>query len=456
MTDSKTLSVHPNNYAECWSDDERMNFYFSAFPSTRSDNPHHWDSKMKFWVDLIHKMSENNPYAYISWDNLFSKLRRNGKEPLGMNTVFTNLLSKKELVSLNQYMQDVKPDETWVGWGVKWCVKKPASWVVGQVLSPVKSDPRKMMKSVKFICMDSLEKKCRVLFSLLSEYVSKNKSHDYHISNIVSFSTLYEIAGEFLCDTESVDIVLETMRNKKLIEIWPHHGTDSSSVAADSCLREKYVKFGESYQKAPIFTEADVAVVQLCETKSVLEHQIENYHAQISDAVLKTKEYLRNQQKSRALNTIKKKKRLEKVLLNKEKALSNQEEILERLHQCKTDKMVMETYKSAIAAYKNLSSGISAEDVQETMDEVSSVLDNQSEMTEALSETIYEQADLSELEDELAKLVQNEQSDDLSELCVHLESTQLNDRLPKVPCDSPTKQDIPVKNDSLEKRLVFE
>lgn len=450
MTDSRTLSVHPKDYAECWSDDERMNFFFSAFPSTRSDNPHHWDTKMKFWVDLIHKMSENHPYAYITWDNIFSKLCRNGKEPLGMNTVFTNLISNRELVPLNQYMQDIKPDETWVGWGVKWCVKKPANWVVGQVLSPVKTNPRKMMRSMKFICVDSLEKKCQILFSLLSDFVCKHKSHDYHILNIVSYTTLYEIAGEFLCDNESVEIVLETMRNKKLIEIWPNHSVDRSSVTGDSPQREKYVKFAASYQKASPFSEADIAVVQLCETKSVLEHQIENCHAEISVSVSKAKACLQNQQKDRALNALRKKKRLEKALLNKEAALSNQEEILERLHQCKTDKMVMETYKSAIAAYKNLSSELSAEEVQETMDEVSSVLNNRSEITEALSEPMCEQADLQELEDELAKLIQNDQSNELHELCLNLEGTHLNDRLPEVPCHSPPKHDTAVKTELLE------
>jgi charged multivesicular body protein 7 len=88
MTSIKTDSVYP---AE-WSDDQVMNVLFSPFRENRYVNPRSWDSKLKFWADMIRRHCRSEKMLIFNARQLPGMFERNGKVPACLNIVLDDLL----------------------------------------------------------------------------------------------------------------------------------------------------------------------------------------------------------------------------------------------------------------------------------------------------------------------------------------------------------------------------
>ncbi|XP_077976423.1 charged multivesicular body protein 7-like [Styela clava] len=447
-------NTHPSEFTDCWGDDERMNFLFSAFPADRSVNPHHWDNKMAFWKKLIQDMSAKLPYGYVSWDNLFNNLTRQGKRPLGLQTVFDDMIQNGEIVPTAQYTHDIHANQSWVGWGLNWCVKKPASWMADKVLSPIKTRSGRDLKKGQFVIVSALEHKCNEVMAKFHQYASKNE-HNHEFLNVVSYLQLQDITKTILCDTESLDLTLATLKNKGIVEIKSKHELISEQAAENNhnvALSEKYIKFAKPGNKKVIpFSDVDIGILQLCETRTHLQQTINNTCQEMESCTQKAKELLKNKQRTMALGALRKKKRLEISLSNKEQNLNNIEELLESLNQCKTDKLLMDTYKSAVAAHKKASKGLSLDVVQSTMDDVANVLDNQSEVSEIISTPVScENTSDDDLETELAALINGPKDTiGLEDICNKMTTVTLEPGivdLPIPPTHSPGRTETTTRN----------
>ena len=49
------MDIERERYTLSESDNDRINFLYSAFPKEKTLNPKHWDSKIQFWIDEISK-----------------------------------------------------------------------------------------------------------------------------------------------------------------------------------------------------------------------------------------------------------------------------------------------------------------------------------------------------------------------------------------------------------------
>lgn len=74
-----------------WTDDERMDFMFSAFKENRDVNPADWDSKMAFWTSLIPQSCRQRGSVYVSLRELNAVFRRKDKSPLGLPAVLESM-----------------------------------------------------------------------------------------------------------------------------------------------------------------------------------------------------------------------------------------------------------------------------------------------------------------------------------------------------------------------------
>lgn len=74
-----------------WSDDERMEFMFSAFKENREVNTLDWDSKMDFWTLLVPRSCRQRGSVYVSLQELNTVFRRKDKSPLGLSTVLQTM-----------------------------------------------------------------------------------------------------------------------------------------------------------------------------------------------------------------------------------------------------------------------------------------------------------------------------------------------------------------------------
>lgn len=78
------------DFPACWKDEERMNVLFAPFRS-RTINPTAWDSKIKFWTELIEQWCRHHKKILISPIEFNNHFQRNGKIPTCLASVFEDL-----------------------------------------------------------------------------------------------------------------------------------------------------------------------------------------------------------------------------------------------------------------------------------------------------------------------------------------------------------------------------
>lgn len=76
---------------DCWEDDKRMNVLFSPFRK-RELNPVDYDSKMKFWNNIIEKWCVENNHCVLTLTTLRTAFKRKGRTPSCLTTVVEELL----------------------------------------------------------------------------------------------------------------------------------------------------------------------------------------------------------------------------------------------------------------------------------------------------------------------------------------------------------------------------
>ena len=80
----------PSYFPDCWDDDVRMNALFTDFRS-REVNPAAYDSKMKFWSDLIERCVNGEDLITFSAAELRTKLQRKCKKSHAIPKVLEEL-----------------------------------------------------------------------------------------------------------------------------------------------------------------------------------------------------------------------------------------------------------------------------------------------------------------------------------------------------------------------------
>ena len=70
-----------------WEDDQRMNVLFSPFRENRHVNPQSWDSKLKFWSDLLASYCKFTGRIIITPTEVPHMFQRKGRLPQCINKV---------------------------------------------------------------------------------------------------------------------------------------------------------------------------------------------------------------------------------------------------------------------------------------------------------------------------------------------------------------------------------
>ena len=112
-------------YPAEWYDDDRMNFMFSAFPSDRTVNPKHWDSKLEFWTKIILDSCKSCGKIYTNRNILREIFNRKGTIPLGLDVVLKEMLYSGKLQRIEDFRNGV--DNGWIRWTYG-LVRKSVSW----------------------------------------------------------------------------------------------------------------------------------------------------------------------------------------------------------------------------------------------------------------------------------------------------------------------------------------
>lgn len=124
------LHLPDDFYPACWQDDERMENLFAPFRA-KNVNPINYETKMKFWKNLIQEYCSVRGNPVISLNELRTAFGRKSKKPYCLETVLDEQLTEGSVKLKQQYME--APLLTWSGWAVHKLVKAPLRWSFDRV-----------------------------------------------------------------------------------------------------------------------------------------------------------------------------------------------------------------------------------------------------------------------------------------------------------------------------------
>uniref|UniRef100_A0A0K0DIC0 Charged multivesicular body protein 7 n=1 Tax=Angiostrongylus cantonensis TaxID=6313 RepID=A0A0K0DIC0_ANGCA len=345
-----------------WNDDTAMQGYMSVIKA-RAVNPVDYDRKIKFWTDLISSSCEVEGNAIVSAEILKRRFRRGDQIPSSILAVVEHLHKSGVLIPLSKWEEQ---HSSWMGWGFQ-RLSKTSEWLFGT---------SKPSTSERYIHLETIR--------LMKLYNREFHSEIDGTGSIVAYSTFY--------NSENFDIVLAHLSDRGDVTVG--QGRDG----------EQILKFRDSNEPVR-FTETDASVHDIRRAMSKIEKDITFLERKVENDC---RAALRNKDKIKAANLLRQKKHVQKDISDKDSQYQRLLTMLQQLSATKHNKEILDAYKAGTAAFKaNLARhGITAEKIDEMMDEVSNSIDDYREIEEAIGQAfVPKQRDDGELEKELEDLI---------------------------------------------------
>ncbi|KAK0162565.1 hypothetical protein PV327_006333 [Microctonus hyperodae] len=420
---------------DSWFKDDQMNAMFAEFRN-RSVNPQDWDSKYNFWVDLITNWLSHNKQCTFSILHLTSVFKRKGRSPLCLPTVINELYKKGEIMIEDQFLNDHMT--TWTSWAVNTMVKRPVIWSFSKLKNYFIPNVT-FNHDLKYIHLKTVEELANVILSL----------NDNGKELILSLREITIRCNEKLgCKNITEDSV-------KLALLWIGRLKNSGFNSIRN-YREKNSDclFKIHTNEIEELSEADENLFKLKESERTLLEKIESLEIERNELTIKAKSSLSSGLREVAKTHVRKKRELEKRIEKYASTLQNLHVIISNIHDAHSNTEVLAAYKRGSGILKSFEKeGLNEFTVRDTMDDITEILGDMSEIQTALTQTLnINDTDL-ELEEELNELLNNHLHDEpvpsvpdskLSELEKEIETLSVIDP-PQLPKTSHQSADYPKK-----------
>ncbi|EAT36162.1 AAEL011747-PA [Aedes aegypti] len=374
-------------YPESWRDDSRMGVLLSEF-RTRAVNPENYDSKMRFWKELIVRYSEYKGSGSVSISELKRVFRRKGTSPYCLKLVFEDMMKDGQLQAKNEFFR--APQESWGGWAMDVLVKRPLGWGFGVVKDRIVGS--ELDESAEFVCTDVIRSQSEMLEKLI---LNENK-----INVLLSKNALLELVKDLNIKSDGLDLVLHHLycRQRLVIEKLP------SKIEHEKTI---LLKFAAPGAQAQAITDIERSIYNLEQTEHDLMKVIDKLEQNIVDSMAVVKENLREGKKQLAKSNLRKKHMLEKNLEKKMNVLDNVQSMMARIHDSQSDRHVIDAYKIGSSALKKAfaETGITLDSVDDTLAEMKEIMEQQDEMQTMIGAPQNADVDDLELEQELSDLL---------------------------------------------------
>ncbi|KAI8499498.1 hypothetical protein Bbelb_225490 [Branchiostoma belcheri] len=435
----QTMAGDDDYLPECWEDDERMNFLFSAFPDNRELNPHHWDSKVQFWADLVVHSSRSLDEICLDCSTLPQRFKRTRRESTKIASRYIRAaildivgnvryrrrersvaprLPKRDrklsdhnrkayrafptiskmaariqgkIQKLSEFQSGV--DAGWASWGFDLMVKRPLRWTFGTLTGRNHGNPEGT-----YLLLDLVKEKAEAVLT------THEKSVEFESTDhVVEYRTLLEQCRHCCKDQDTLDLALLHLRKLRKVCIF------------QSEEGEKLVKFASSAHKtvSPV-TDVEVGILRLKKTEASLMQQVEKLQSDSDRCRTDAKVYLHKGLRNAAKNALRRKQHIQKIMQKREGSLETVHGLLRRIQDAESDKMVIDAYRAGVSAFKQTvdRAGLTPEAVDETMLDVQQVIETSNEISDSIAGGQADLSgldlDMSGLEEELADLLAEE------------------------------------------------
>jgi len=368
-----------------WSSDAEMAGYMSAL-KLRDVNPTNYDRIVEFWKKLIEEYCRIEKKCLIGYDELKIRFKRGNQLPAPLEAVLEQMYNHQIIVPGDELST---PRKGWLEWGSSLLSK--SSWLTGAKIDFKKTD---------FVHIPTLKAQAKQLLEFYNEIQSYV---DY--AEIISYDELKHRCGKEICDLNCFDyIISELIRQGEVSE-----GTSSNG--------ERILKFKDQTSKGPAkFTSADASVHELRKTMNKVDTELRRIEARVKKFDQEAREAVHRKDKQAALQALRKKKRTEKEMQEKDLQYQRLVGMFEQLAASKQTNEILSAYKMASKAYKEAldRQGLTLENVDNTMDSIHEAIQDANDVDEALHSGFSSMPmpashiDDSALEDELKLIMEDE------------------------------------------------
>ncbi|CAI5694943.1 unnamed protein product [Oreochromis niloticus] len=365
-----------------WDDDERMNFMFSDFKENRDVNTTDWDSKMDFWTALIVKSCKDRRTVCVNLQELNKIFKRKEKSPLGLATVIQSMATCGKIQRESEFAANV--DCGWLSWGVGLLLVKPLKWTFSTLLGS-----SRVHLEESFVIIELVKEKA-------AELLRVYRSSEFSSCSIVSFQDLCTLSSNICADESTLCMALLQLQRDKQVMVSLHEG-EKDRVSAVS--------------------DVDIGIYQLQRSEKLLGERVEKLGLEADKCKEEARILLREGKKSQALRCLRGRKRVEKRADNLFAKLESIREILDRIAQSQSDKMVMQAYQAGVAALRLSLKDVTVERAESLVDQIQELCDTQDEVNQTISSGVTAaDEDMDELEEELKSLLNESKPDSVSGL----------------------------------------
>lgn len=397
----------------------------------RAANPEGYDAKMSFWKRNIASWSTACSVLSFSVADVRQAFARDGIQPddACIRRVLSNMLAAEDIRTRPQVEQTLSQRAGWSSWSVVsrglGLVTKPLSWGWSYLRSSGGSedDADVIADSEQvFVHMSGLTEAADRLYR---EVTRSQKP-------IRRFSELADAAaGKQVSDSDMELILLQLQSERK------------ACVIVDCGTR--LVKMGDDVSFSPL----ELGLYRLESAKELIEKDIRQIESEMNSLKEGARQALRQNNRSQASQMLRRKKRLEHLLVNKESQVDNIVVLMQQMSDSDSNVMVMQCFQQAADVLKKIQS-VDPSDLDQTLLDVEDVVHAATSLQSDISRTIEPFVDLdSGLEQELDEILNSPEkgagakTDEVDELMARLEKLRSPEKESK-PTEPARRPKVPV------------
>ncbi|KAH7642132.1 charged multivesicular body protein 7 [Dermatophagoides farinae] len=373
---------------DCWNDDKRMDVLFHPF-RIREINPEGWDLKMNFWINLINKWCLFDRKVVFTIDEIRQNFNRDERLPHldCIKLVVSHMKRQNKILFKDDIVNQKKCSESnrtslLANWALNSLIMKPITfgwnWLSTKDDDGHSNDDKilSIHQDYRLINVETIQ----IISESIESYIKNIETTCMSYSKFINMVNK-NVFDEKKLDEFSMNMVLIYLESQNKIKIYEDAGF-------------KIIKFTNNIQTK----DADITLAKLEMVKEILEKEASNMEKRMKTLNDEVHVSITNGNKEKALLLLKRKKRLENRVKEKDLQIDNIEILCSQLLETGSHQLMIKTFQMANDVLKKNSAKI--EDVENVMSQMDDILNNQSMINEELNRPIQESTQL-ELEAEL-------------------------------------------------------
>ncbi|OTF81218.1 charged multivesicular body protein-like protein [Euroglyphus maynei] len=344
--DADFIEIRPY-LPDCWNDDKRMNVLFNPF-RIREINPTGWDLKMNFWINLINKWCLFDRKVVFTIDELRQNFNRDERLPhldcaklvISHMKRQNKILFKDEIV--NRKKCSKSNGSNLVNWTLNSLIVRPITsgwnWLSTKDDNSHSNDDKILPIShdYQLINVEAMQIFSQSIESFIKNIETTCMSYSKFI-NLVNKNVFIETKLNEI----SMDIVLMNLESENKLKIYDEAGY-------------KIIKFGNNQQ----IKDSDITLVKLEMVKEILEKEATDLERKMETLNNEARAAIANGNRDKALLLLKRKKRLENRVKEKDLQIDNIEILCSELLETGSQKLMLKTFQMANDVLKKNSTKI--------------------------------------------------------------------------------------------------